>query len=52
MLIQMSLFMALYGYQAPSFLDLLFGDSRVPKAKDLLQESDVRQGGGIDLVTV
>lgn len=39
MSMQMSPFMALYGYEAPSFLRLLFGDSRVPKAKDLLQES-------------
>ena len=38
MSIQMSPFMALYGYDAPNFLDLLFGDSRVPKAKDMLQE--------------
>ena len=38
MSIQMSPFMALYGYDAPNFLDLLFGDSRVPKAKDTLQE--------------
>jgi len=35
----MSPFIALYGYEAPSFVDLLFGDSRVLKAKDLLQES-------------
>lgn len=35
----MSPFMALYGYEAPCFLDLLFGDSRVPKAKNLLEES-------------
>lgn len=39
MTIQMSPFMALYGYEAPSFLDLLLSDSRVPSAGDLLQES-------------
>ena len=44
MSIQMSPFMALYGYDAPNFLDLLFGDSRVPKAKDSLQEcQDIMQ---------
>ena len=39
MTIQMTPFMALYGYEAPSFLDLLLGDSRVPRAGELLQES-------------
>lgn len=39
MSIKMSPFMALYGYEAPNFMDLLFGDSRVPTTKDLLQES-------------
>ena len=39
MSIQMSPFMALYGYEAPSFMDLLLSDSRVPSAGDLLQES-------------
>ncbi|KAH9295309.1 hypothetical protein KI387_038897, partial [Taxus chinensis] len=39
MSITMSPFMALYGYEAPNFMDLLFGDNKVPKAKDLLQES-------------
>ena len=39
MSIQMSPFMALYGYEAPSFMDLLWSDSRVPSAGDLLQES-------------
>ena len=38
MFIQMSPFMELYEYDAPNFLDLLFGDSGVPKAKDTLQE--------------
>ena len=31
--IRMSPFRALYGYDAPSFLDLEFGESRAPKAK-------------------
>ena len=39
MSIQMSPFMALYGYEAPSFMDFLVLDSRVPDAGDLLQES-------------
>ena len=34
--VQMTLFMALYGYEAPSFLDLLISDSRVPSARDML----------------
>jgi hypothetical protein len=29
----------LYGYDAPSFVDLAFGDNRAPKAKDWIQES-------------
>jgi hypothetical protein len=32
-------FIALYGYDATSFVDLEFGESRAPKAKDWLQES-------------
>ena len=39
MTIQMAPFMALYGYEAPSFLDLLLGDSWVPRVGELLQES-------------
>ncbi|XP_057823527.2 uncharacterized protein LOC131035817 [Cryptomeria japonica] len=39
MSIRMTPFMALYGYEAPSFMDLVLGDSKVPKAKDLLQDS-------------
>lgn len=39
MSIQMSPFMALYGYKAPNFMDLLLSDSRVPSARDLLQEN-------------
>ena len=36
MSIKMTPFMALYGYEAPSFMDLVLGDSRVPRAKDFL----------------
>ena len=39
MSIKMTPFMALYGYEAPSFMDLVLGDSRVPKAKHFLQDS-------------
>jgi hypothetical protein len=35
----MSPFRALYVYDAPSFVDLAFGDKRAPKAKDWFQES-------------
>jgi len=31
-------FQALYGYDSPSFVDLTFGDSKVPKEKDWIQE--------------
>ena len=34
MSIGMSPFRALYGYDANTFADLIFGDSRAPKAKD------------------
>jgi hypothetical protein len=34
MSVGMSTFRALYGYDAPSFVDLAFGNSRAPKAKD------------------
>jgi hypothetical protein len=34
MSIDMTPFQALYGYDAPSFVDLEFGDRRDPKAKD------------------
>jgi hypothetical protein len=37
--IRMSLFRALYGYNAPSFVETVFGDSRVPGAKDWVEES-------------
>ena len=39
MSIRMTPFMALYSYEALSFMDLVLGDSRVPKAKNLLQDS-------------
>lgn len=39
MSIQMTPFMALYGYEAPKFLDLLLSDSRVPSVGDFLQEN-------------
>ena len=31
--------MALYGYDAINFVDLVFGDSRAPQAQDMLQQS-------------
>jgi hypothetical protein len=34
MSIRMTLFRALYGYDAPSFVETAFGDSRVLRAKD------------------
>ena len=37
--IGMSPFKALYGYDAPNFADLIFGDCKTQKAKDWLQES-------------
>ena len=39
MSIQMTPFKALYGYEALSFADLAFGDSKAPKAKDWIQDS-------------
>lgn len=30
----MTLFIELYGYEAPNFMDLVFGNNRVPKAKN------------------
>ena len=39
MSISMSPFRALYGYDAPTFMDMVFRDSRAPKAKDWLQDS-------------
>eukprot|EP00253_Pinus_taeda_P034492 PITA_34492 len=35
----MSAFRALYGYDALSFADVMFGDSKAPRAKDWIQES-------------
>jgi hypothetical protein len=34
MSIRMSPFRALYGYNAPSFVETVFGDSKVPRAKE------------------
>ena len=39
MSIGMTPFKALYGYEALNFADLVFGDSRAPKAKDCVQDS-------------
>lgn len=39
MLIGMIHFRALYGYDAPSFLDLVLGDRKAPKSKYWIQES-------------
>ena len=39
MSIGMSPFRALYGYDALTFADMIFGDSRAPKAKDWVEES-------------
>jgi hypothetical protein len=35
----MSPFRALYRYDAPSFVEMMFGDSRAPGAKDWIKES-------------
>ena len=37
--IKMNPFMALYGYEAPNFADLIFGDCKAQKAKDWLQDN-------------
>ena len=39
MSIRMTPFKALYGYEALDYADLAFGDSRSPKAKDWIQDS-------------
>jgi hypothetical protein len=39
MSIRMSPFRALYGYDAPSFVETVFGVSRVPGAKEWVEES-------------
>lgn len=36
MSIKMTPFMELHGYEAPRFMDLVLGNSGVPKAKDFL----------------
>jgi len=35
----MSPFFALYGYEASNFVDPIFGDGKVPNAKEYLQDS-------------
>lgn len=37
--IKMSPFMALYRYEAPTLVDIIFDDSRIPKAKEFLQDT-------------
>ena len=37
--IGMTHFCALYGYDVLSFVDIVFGDNRAPKAKDWIRES-------------
>lgn len=39
MSIRMSPFKALYGYEATSFMDLILANSRVPSAKDMIQQN-------------
>jgi hypothetical protein len=39
MSIRMTPFIALYGYDTPSFLETVFGDNRAPGAKDWIEES-------------
>jgi hypothetical protein len=39
MSIGMTPFRALYGYDAPSLIDLVFGESKAPKAKDWITKS-------------
>ena len=39
MSIGMSLFRALYGYDYLSFFDVMFGESKAPRAKEWIQES-------------
>ena len=38
MTIRMTPFQALYGYDASTFVDWIFGDTRAPKAKEWIQE--------------
>jgi len=52
MSIGMNPFRALYGYDALTFADIVFGHSRVPKAKDWVQESqDILKALKDNLVT-
>ena len=37
--IKMTPFQALYGYEALNFANLVFGDTRAPKEKDWVQDS-------------
>jgi len=37
--IGMSSFKALYSYNAPNFIDLVFDEGKAPKGKDFLQEN-------------
>jgi hypothetical protein len=39
MSIGMTPFRALYGYEAMTFADVVFGDSRAPKVRDWIQDS-------------
>ena len=39
MSIGMTPFRALYGYEAMTFADVVFGDNRAPKARDWIQDS-------------
>jgi hypothetical protein len=39
MSIWMSPFRSLYGYDAPSFVQTMVGDSRAPRARDWIEES-------------
>jgi hypothetical protein len=39
MSIGMTPYRALYGYDAPSFIEVIFGDNRPPRAKDWIEES-------------
>jgi len=39
MSIRMSPFRAMYGYDAPSFVETMFRDSRVPGANEWIEES-------------
>ena len=52
MSIGMSPFLALYGYHALSFADMMFGASKAPRAKDWIQESqDILQALNDNMTT-